>query len=60
MNDFERTLKTALVTIIIAALMGWASWLTYKAVEHCEKMAVIQKDIADMDAQIKVLFKRHN
>lgn len=60
MNDFERTLKTAIVTIILAALMGWASWLTVKIVDHCERVAVIQKDIADMDNQIKVLFKRHN
>lgn len=59
-SEFERVLKTALVTIILAALMAWAGWLTTKITDHCERIAVISKDIADMDQQIKVLFRRHN
>lgn len=60
MNEFERTLRTAIVTIILAALMGWAGWLTTRMVANCERIAVIQKDVADLDGQVKVLFRRHN
>lgn len=58
-GDFERTLRTAIVTIIIAALMGWAGWITSRVIDNCERIAVISKDVADQDQQIKVLFRKH-
>ena len=60
MNDFEKNLRTAIFTIAIAALVGWAGWLTTRTIDLCERIAVVSKDVSDLDGQVKVLFRRHN